>query len=248
MISKEWFLDYFNDDYAKLILDPITPEFTEIQVDLIENLLLLSQTDRILDACAGKGRHAISLAKKGYSLTAIDFVSSYVKHIETVSLKENLNIQTLTMDIRLLSHENFFNKVYLMFTSFGYFTDGENEVLLKNLKRSLKKDGLLLVDIENRDYILKNFIYEKWREKEFGLLLERHKFFPESSRQTTKRVQYYHNGTIKESFRELRLYSVHELIQLAKLAGFNVINLVGDYSGKPFQINSPRIIVVLRAV
>ena len=74
---------------------------------------------------------------------------------------------------------------------------------LKKLKLAIKKGGLLLIDIENRDYILKNFIYEKWREKEFGLLLERHKFIPETSRQTTRRVQFFTDGTQKESHRDL---------------------------------------------
>ena len=247
MNHADWFTDYFTEEYAQLILDAITPEFTKAQVDLLEDLLTLQPTDNILDVCCGKGRHALALARKGYQVTALDFVPAYTDSIQKTVDAENLTVQTITMDVRQISFERQFDKAYLMFTSFGYFSDAENEYLLLRLQHSLNKGGLLLVDIENRDYILKNFIYEKWREKEFGLLLERHKFFPETSRQMTRRVQYFKDGSQKESLRDLRLYSLHELLHLAKKAELKPIKIVGDYNGKPFQINSPRIIAVFQA-
>jgi SAM-dependent methyltransferase len=246
MDKLEWFEEYFNEAYSELILESIAPEFTTSQVELLELNLELKSNDQIFDVCCGKGRHAIALARKGYSITALDFVPSYTDFIQKISNVEDLSIQTFTMDVRQISFEHQFDKAYLMFTSFGYFSDKENEHLLFQLKQSLKKGGLLLIDIENRDYILKNFIYEKWREKEFGLLLERHRFFPETSRQTTRRIQYFKDGTQKESLRDLRLYSLHELLHIAHKAGFKLVKTLGDYNGKPFQINSPRIITVFQ--
>jgi cyclopropane fatty-acyl-phospholipid synthase-like methyltransferase len=247
MNHTDWWKEYFNEDYADLILDAITPEFTKIQVELLIETLSLKPNDQILDICCGKGRHALELAKRGFTLTALDFVPSYTEEIQQKANRENLPVQTCTMDVRNISFDQKFDKAYLMFTSFGYFSDYENNQLLVSIHSSLKKRGLLLIDIENRDYLLKNFIYEKWREKDFGLLLERHKFFPETSRQTTRRVQYYKDGTQKESLRDLRLYSLHELLTMTCSAGFNTVKILGDYNGKPFQINSPRIIALLEA-
>lgn len=247
MSQKEWFEEYFNEDYAELILDSITPEFTSAQVRLIKDFLELKPSDKILDACCGKGRHAIALAREGYHITALDFVPAYTHYIDTISSQENLKIETLTTDIRKITFEQQFQKAYLMFTSFGYFKDSENEDLLNKLHQSIQKGGLLLIDIENRDYILKNFIYEKWRDKDFGLLLERHKFYPETSRQTTRRIQHRIDGTRKDSWRDLRLYSAHELLQIAKKANFELVKILGDYNGSNFQINSPRIIAALKA-
>jgi cyclopropane fatty-acyl-phospholipid synthase-like methyltransferase len=247
MNHADWWKEYFNEDYADLILDTITPEFTKIQVELLIETLSLKPNDQILDICCGKGRHSLELAKRGFTLTALDFVPSYTEEIHEKANRENLLLQTYTMDVRNISFDHLFDKAYLMFTSFGYFSDYENNQLLVSIQSSLKKGGLLLIDIENRDYILKNFIYEKWREKDFGLLLERHKFFPETSRQTTRRIQYYKDFTQKESLRDLRLYSLHELLTNTCNAGFNTVKILGDYNGKPFQINSPRIIALLEA-
>lgn len=246
-MKNDWFVDYFDKEYADLILDSITPEFTKIQVDLLIDSLSLGVGDQILDVCCGKGRHAIELARKGFSLAALDFVPTYLEEIQQIAIHENLALQTFTMDVRNISFEHQFDKAYLMFTSFGYFSDLENNQLLMNLNMALKKGGLLLIDIENRDYILKNFIYEKWREKEFGLLLERHKYFPETSHQTTRRIQYFKDGTQKESHRDLRLYSLHELLAIASKANLKVVKIMGDYNAKPFQINSPRIIAIFQS-
>jgi len=247
MSEKEWFQDYFDSSYSELILDSIKEEFTNEQVSMLETLLELKPSDKVLDLFCGKGRHAIPLARKGFQVTAVDLVPEYIETIQNISEMEKLNINTIVRDARTINFEKEFNKAYLMFTSFGYFSDAENLELLHTIHKSLKKSGLLLIDIENRDYIVKHFIHEKWREKDFGFLLERHKFFPLPSRQHTKRILVMKDGTTKESFRDLRLYSAHEIITLAKSANLELVKIVGDYDSRPFQINSPRIIAVFKA-
>lgn len=247
MSEKEWFKEYFDSSYSQLILDSITDEFTKIQISLLETLLDLKSSDKILDLFCGKGRHAIALSRKHYQITAIDLIPEYIQFIQKIAEAENLKIQSFIQDARNINFIDEFDKAYLMFTSFGYFTDLENLQLLKLIRLSIKKFGLLLIDIENRDYILKHFIHEKWREKEFGYLLERHKFFPQTSRQHTKRLLVMNDKTTKESFRDLRLYSAHEIINLAESAQFEMKQIVGDYDSRPFQVNSPRIICVFKA-
>lgn len=248
MIEKEWFREYFDSNYSQLILDSISDEFTSIQITLLETLLQLNPTDKIMDLFCGKGRHAIPLAKKGFQITAIDLVPDYIQFIQKIAEAENLKIKAIVQDARKIEYHQEFDRVYLMFTSFGYFTNIENAELLQTIHHALKKSGLLLLDIENRDYILKHFIHEKWREKEFGYLLERHKFFPLTSRQHTKRLLVMNDGSTKEFFRDLQLYSAHEMIKVAKDASFEIAQIVGDYDMSPFQINSPRIIAVFKAI
>ena len=241
-METDWFKFYFDDSYEDYILGEIPEELTEEQVRLIEDTLDLKVGSKILDLCCGIGRHSIALAKKGYNVTAIDYSRSYIEKLKKRAEELNLSINALSIDAREINFKEEFDAIIIMFVSFGYFNDIENEELLKKLALALKNGGKILIDLENRDYILKHFIREKWREKDYGLLLERHKFDPISSRQKTKRIIILNSGEKKETFRDIRLYSAHELIAIANNANLKVDKLYGDYDRTTFHINAPRLL------
>lgn len=241
-MMQHWTKDYFDAWYGELILDTISPEVTQEQGLLLIKLLELAPEKKVIDLGCGKGRHALYLSREGYQVTALDFCSVYLDQLKTKKEEENLPISIIEMDMRNWVETESYDAAYLMFTSFGYFSDSENEQLLQNIASSLKKHGRLVIDIENRDYIVKFFIHEKWREKENGLLLERHKFFPLTSILSTKRIMIQTNNEKRVAFRQYRLYSAHELVAIAEKAGLSLVHAMGDYSGIPFQINSPRML------
>ena len=60
--------------------------------------------------------------------------------------------------MRDIPYEDYFNGVMNMFTSFGYFeSDSENELVFQSVSRSLNKEGWVVLDFMNRDYILNHF-------------------------------------------------------------------------------------------
>jgi SAM-dependent methyltransferase len=241
-METDWFKSYFDDSYEDYILGEIPQDLTEQQVRLIEDILDLKAGSKILDLFCGVGRHSIALAERGYNVTAIDYSLPYIEKLKNRAVELNLSINALSLDAREINFREEFDSIILMFVSFGYFCDCENEELLKKLSKALKSGGKVLIDLENRDYILKHFIKEKWREKDYGLLLERHKFDPLSSRQKTKRVIILNSGEKKETFRDIRLYSAHELISIANNANLKVDKLYGDYDKTPFHLNAPRLL------
>ncbi len=238
--AKEWFEQFYNDQYKAWVLDQIPASMTQAQLDMIQDALNLAQNAHILDVFCGEGRHAIPLAKKGFEVTAIDLYEPFIQTI--VKSSAGLNIHPICMDARSINYEKKFDAIILLFTSFGYFSDEENELLMNNLSNALKDDGKILIDIENRDYILKNYLHEKWRNKENGLLLERHAFNPFTSRQKTRRIWIDPKGNQEIYSRNLRLYSAHELIALAGKYHLEIIHKWGNYDKKPFSINTPRMI------
>jgi hypothetical protein len=48
--------------------------------------------------------------------------------------------------------------VIIMFQSFGYFSDREDKSVLSKIFNFLKPKGRFLIEILNKDWILKNFI------------------------------------------------------------------------------------------
>jgi len=241
-MDNNWFRSYFDDFYLKWFLEGIPEEITENQIKLIEEVLDLKKGDKILDLFCGIGRHSLALSKMGYSVTAIDSSEKYIEVLMQSADKLNLDTKSYSMDAREIKYIEEFDSIIIMFVSFGYFNEEDNFKLLKKISDALKHNGKLLLDLENRDYILKNYVREKWREKDYGFLMERHKFDPITSRQKTKRVILSNCTDKREMFRDIRLYSAHEIINMAENAGLKPLKLMGDYDKSDFQINSPRLL------
>jgi SAM-dependent methyltransferase len=243
MISaeNEWFIDYFNQDYQSWILETIKEDLTLKQIELLESALSLQADSKILDLFCGIGRHAIVLAQKDLDVTAIDLVETYINHLQQTA-KDLPSLKSICMDARDIKYLEAFDAIYLMFTSFGYFSDIENEKLMEKISLALKAKGRVLIDLENRDYILQHFIHEKWRNKDSGYLLERHLFNPMNSRQKTKRIWVDKDGSSKSYSRDLRLYNAHEILNMAEKYQLKLVYIWGDYNKKPFNVHSPRMI------
>ncbi|MCK5848926.1 MAG: class I SAM-dependent methyltransferase [Caldisericia bacterium] len=245
-LKKEWFHDYFNSDYGKIILDNVKSSYTIDQVDFILNVLNPEANSTILDLFCGKGRHSLVLAKKGFNMTSIDFLNEFIETLQKDARKSELKINTVCQDARSIDYRNEFDHIIVMFTSFGYFTDEENQTLLSQIRTALKPGGTCLIDVENRDYLLKYFIKETWREKEYGWLLERNKYYPKTSRHRTLRVTVGKDGTATSTERIIRIFSQHEILNMSKLAKLKTVCVYGDYDGTLCKSLSPRVIAVLK--
>jgi SAM-dependent methyltransferase len=237
----DWTKDYFDEIYLKYFLEAQSDELTAEQVKFIESIIVTKST--ILDAGCGIGRHSLLLAKHSYKVTGIDSSQIYIDRANSLKEKEKLdNCEFSLADVRTLEIENKFDAVLSLWSSFGYFDDETNVDILKRFKAALKDEGIIIVDVENRDYILKYFIYETFNKKDDVYILERRKFHPLTSQITTHR--YFVGKNIdKDYFRCIRLYTATELISIYKQLGFKNIRVFGDYNGEKFHLNSQRIII-----
>ncbi|WP_172633862.1 class I SAM-dependent methyltransferase [Caldisericum exile] len=218
-------------------------ERTKVQVDFVEKFL--KKGSYILDTGCGIGRHSIELAKRGYKSLGIDSNPLYVNIArETKNRLQLENVEFEVMDMREIPFENTFDAIINMWSSFGYFDDATNENIILLFYKALKKGGFLLIDIENRDYILKYFIRETFKEKEDGVfILERRKFDPITSVVSTHR--YILGPNIRKDYlRHIRIYSLTEMINIFKRAGFNRLEYFGNYNFEKFHVDSERILII----
>jgi D-alanine-D-alanine ligase len=74
-VEHDWWKTLFDEVY--LMTDApfvCNPALTKCEVDVIEEVLHLQPSARILDVCGGQGRHALELALRGYQhLTVLDY-------------------------------------------------------------------------------------------------------------------------------------------------------------------------------
>lgn len=239
---REWFLDWFDENYLKYYLLMQSEELTKKQVKFIIDVLHLKENDRILDICCGIGRHLIELSKKGIYGVGVDFNKKYID-IANKNKKKSKNLEFINIDTRKIDFENEFNAAISIWTSFGYFTDRENLDLLKKVNRSLQNEGKLLIDIENIYYLVNNLPKERWENKNDEYILERNELNLRSSRLKTERILIKNKKSF-EYIRNYRIYTLSEFKNHLLDAGFKLVNYYGGYEKEELNLFSKRLIII----
>ena len=241
-----WFRDVFTEEYFRTI-SPGQETQTRREVDFIIKSLSLEQGARILDLACGHGRHSIEITQRGYELAGLDLSMVMLKRALAAAQRQSLSIKFIHGDMRKLNFEQIFDGCYLWQSSFGYFDDKTNFVVLKGIWRALKPGGRFLLEVLNRDHIVQQMPARSWWEGKDCIFLEEVDFEPASSVLHTKRSFIYEDGTPpleQNSF--IRLYSHHELTNLLHGAGFRVLEISGEihHRGRFLGPQNSRLIVL----
>ena len=71
-MHPNWQVNFFRGVALEMWRRAVTPEQTSAEADFLERVFQAGPQARLLDVPCGNGRHAVELAKRGYSLTGID--------------------------------------------------------------------------------------------------------------------------------------------------------------------------------
>lgn len=151
----QWYEKLFENYADQYDKEPFT-HGTLGECDFIEMELNYNKSLKIIDIGCGTGRHAIELAKRGYSVTGIDLSEAQLKKAREKAEQENVKVEFLRYDARNLPFENQFD-VAIMICE-GAFplmeTDKMNFEILKNAARALKSTGKFIFTTLNGLYRL----------------------------------------------------------------------------------------------
>lgn len=241
----EWFED---EAFWKELYEFLFPEGRfKAAAEQVEKILDLVSKDTgdVLDLACGPGRHAIVLAEKGYRVTAVDR-SGFLLEIARKKAKESgVEVEWIHKDMREFCRPDAFDLVINMFTSFGYFENkDEDVVVLKNIHSSLRKDGFCFMDMAGKEWLAKNYKQTLSHENADGsLLIERHDISDDWTRINNEWILLRGNEAKRFRFSHT-LYSGQELKDRLLMAGFSAVNLYGGLDGRPYDLNANRLIAV----
>jgi len=244
----DWPIAFFDDDYLKLYSGRLTAERTQAEAAFIESQLAPAPGARVLDLACGTGRHAIEMARRGYRVTGFDFSDRYLALAAAAARDAGAAIEWVCGDMRELAFERAFDAVYSYFTSFGYYSDEDNERVLGRIAQALQPGGRFLIDVADRDWMLTHPQQRGWTQREDGaLVMEENTLDLVTSRVTNRQILIEPGaGSRVTKQYELRVYTCAELSALMRRAGLVPERALGGPDGAAYSSESRRLVLVAR--
>jgi SAM-dependent methyltransferase len=243
--AKPWWEELFGDDYLRT-MDKVEAKVIRKDCDFIEDRLGLEKGAVMLDLACGPGAHAVELASRGYSVVGYDLSLAMLARAADEAQERAQKLNFLQGDMREMAFEDTFDGVYCWQTSFGYFDDEKNVNVLERIHRSLRKGGMLLLDVINHDYVAPRQPSLVWFEGDGCVCMDEMSVDFFTSRLRVKRTVMFEDGRARELDYAIRLYALHELGKMLHECGFKVIEVTGHpaHPGVFFGSESPRVIVL----
>ena len=215
----------------------------------LDKLFKKYNIQKILDVGCGAGSHCVELKKLGYSPMGIDLNKKLIQHARKKSSEINFSVG----DQKGLKFDKEFDAIYSLCTVIAYTIT--NEDLFKTLKsyhKSLKKNGLLVIDTLNPIIFIDKVEYKhEWKDKKnsLGLYAIRKFSIDENKQLSIDEATFYNAKTKKKvsSDRSIkRMIFPQEMRFFLEQAGFSVINFYGDFDFKHKKLDGHRMIIVAR--
>ncbi|NLV27028.1 MAG: class I SAM-dependent methyltransferase [Methanomicrobiales archaeon] len=238
------FTSVFNaEDYLYFYEQHLKPEYTKEEIQFLIRELLLEKPEKILDLACGYGRHANYLARFGHIVTGVDNNQDFLDIAGKGAKDSGVDVRYICEDSRKFSSPGEYDCIIHLFSSFGYFPDEENELVIRNIAVSLNPGGRFCLDILNRDAFVNDFPQYSVLEKNGDFMIDQNRFEPLSGRLYNSRI-IIRDGKRKDTPFFLRLYNPTEIISLLKQEGLVLKKVYGNWDSKPFDSTSKRMILI----
>lgn len=227
---------------------PLLTDRSDLQAAIAFILLQLDleKGARILDLCCGPGRYVIELAQRGLEVVGVDLNEDYVALARRLCEREGVAAEVLVGDMREIPYVDHFDAVINVGTSFGFFEmEAEDQRGIESVSGALKPGGRFLLEMGNRDYLLKNFESASSSENADGSVTDAQRSFDYvRSRINTTFRRSASRELLETWFHSWRAYTLAEVAGLLAHAGLDLVNAFGGWRSEAYGIDTRRMIVI----
>lgn len=189
----------------------------------LKKTLNLNKKDQILDIACGQGRHVNELASLNYNVTGIDFAKNLLKIAKEKSSNIENQPKYYLKDLSSFKLNKKYSKAYWFFSDLANLNP---EIIIKNISKTLKKNGLLLLDFDNIFRLINTLNQKKYANLIFN---------------TRKSILID-----KENQAKIPYLTINEWENIFKKNKIKIIGVYGNYNLDEYSIKSPRMIIKLK--
>lgn len=235
-----WFIEWFNSPYYHLLYRHRDQEEASAFINNLLTILKPAPDARFLDLACGNGRHANYIGSMNFHITGIDLSP---ENIILAQKNKNKHAEFFVHDMRNYFRSNYYDYVLNLFTSFGYFDSGHDELrAMKMAAGSLKKNGKMLIDFFNADLVSNCLVPTE--EKIIDKVVFR----------INKKIEHdYIIKTIEVIDREkkfqfsekVKMLNQQNFEQLFEKSGLSLCQTFGDYQLNPYRSSDSERLILM---
>lgn len=239
-----WFKEWFDSPYYHLLYKKRDDKEAIEFLTQLFNYLNIKPSAKLLDLACGSGRHSRTMAQLGYNTVGVDLSPNNIQAAQQI--KSDLT-QFFVHDMRQVFKKNEFDAVLNLFTSFGYFTDkNDNLLTLKSVHENLKPGAIFVQDFLNAESVIKNLV-EKETINRGDVVFEITRTIIDQ--QIIKNISFKVGPKTYEFSEEVTLFTLSDFEQMYQQVGFKITQLFGDYQLNTFNNqSSDRLILISQKI
>lgn len=239
----QWFENWFDTHYYKILYQHRNDEEAQFFIRNLLKFIPLNSEEWILDLACGRGRYAKFIHHLGYKVYGLDLSK---KSIIEAKKFENSHLQFEVQDMRNFYLPQKFQLILSLFTSFGYFENiDDNLLVLKNVYNHLLPNGYFVLDFLHSDWVLKHLVPHETKLLN-NIHFEIHKYI--ENQKIVKKILITEGTQFYTFYEKVSLFTPKDLQEMLEKTGFKIINQFGDYELQPLNSESSRIILWVQKV
>jgi len=230
---KQWYEKMF-ENYARTYDQEVFTQGTMGEVDFLEQEFEYDRTKKILDIGCGTGRHAIELAKRGYTVTGIDLSESQLSRAREKAAEAGVQVEFIQQDARTLNFQQEFEAVIMLCE--GAFslmeTDEMNFQILQGASKALKPKGIFIFTCLNALFPLYHSVKD-FINQNAGEVVSSNNTFDLMTFRDYSTATVVDDSRVKQILQcNERYYAPSEISWLLKSLQFRTIDILGAELGQ----------------
>lgn len=239
--QKAWYASWFDSPYYHILYKDRDYDEAQLFIDNLTHYLNLSEDSAVLDLACGKGRHAIYLNSLGYDVVGADLSPN---NIDAAKAFENEKLHFLVHDM-CEPLEKKYDTIFNLFTSFGYFSNPEdNARTLKAMHDSLSEYGLAVIDFMNVNKVIANLVPSEIKTVE-GIDFHIERRVENGS--IFKDIRFHADGEDFAFTEKVKALTLNDFETMMNEHEIYLLDVFGDYKLRKFYPNeSDRLIMIFK--
>jgi SAM-dependent methyltransferase len=240
MAKELWYKEWFDTEYYHLLYNNRNDKEAADFIRAISDYLNLEAGISVADIACGKGRHTRVLAELGFMAHGYDLSE---KNIAFAKAQKTAGTKYFVHDMRKAFDKNNFSVAFNLFTSFGYFDSAlEDFESVANIFDMIEARGFFVQDYINAFPFIKN-MPASGQETRGDVVFDYQKNYDGVF--IHKSIDVSDRGEVHRFEEKIKVYTQEKLCDIHNRAGFEVVEVFGDYNLSAFDAaKSPRIVVV----
>jgi len=228
-------------------------EFIDRSVEWIDSHFHIGPRLRIADFGCGPGLYTTQLARRGASVTGIDFSSNSLAHARKVADQEQLNIAYVNQDYLQYETTERFDLILMIMCDFCALSPSQRRRMLAKFHRLLARGGAVLLDVysinaferrqEAASYGL-NLLDGFWSPNPYYGFLNTFKY--DAEKVVLDKYTIVEPQRTRTVYNWLQHFTPQSIEVELREAGFMMDSLFADVAGTPFDPTADEFAVVAR--